>query len=185
MTHAAPKVSIVVPVYNGADYLHEAIDSAFAQTYPNIEVVVVNDGSKDDGQTERIALSYGEALRYFCKPNGGVASALNRGIAEMSGEFFSWLSHDDLYTKDKIATIQSLLQTLDMTFPSNSKEFRRDIFVIGSRSRTGCTDAPCSFRGTHFNEWADLMRTCKQLRTMIYGSAWPNTSRSFIHRISS
>ena len=97
-----PKVSIVIPVYNGADYLHEAIDSAIAQTYQNIEILVINDGSNDDGKTERVALSYGDRIRYFSKPNGGVASALNRGIHEIRGEYFSWLSHDDLYTADKI-----------------------------------------------------------------------------------
>ena len=97
-----PKVSIVIPVYNGRDYLSEAIDSSLAQTYKNIEVLVVNDGSDDDGKTARIAQSYGETIRYFSKENGGVASALNLAIAEMSGEYFSWLSHDDLYTKDKV-----------------------------------------------------------------------------------
>ncbi len=97
-----PKVSIVIPVYNGSDYLHEAIDSALAQTYPNIEIVVVNDGSRDEGATERIARSYGEKIRYFSKENGGVASALNRAISEMTGEYFSWLSHDDLYTPNKV-----------------------------------------------------------------------------------
>ncbi len=97
-----PKVSIVIPVYNGANYLREAIDSALSQTYENIEVVVVNDGSKDNGATEEIALSYGDKIRYIAKENGGVSSALNRGIAEMTGEYFSWLSHDDLYTPDKI-----------------------------------------------------------------------------------
>ena len=97
-----PKISIVIPVYNGGDYLCEAIDSALAQTYQNIEILLVNDGSNDDGNTERVALSYGDKIRYFSKPNGGVASALNRAIAEMSGEYFSWLSHDDLYCKEKI-----------------------------------------------------------------------------------
>lgn len=99
-----PKVSIVIPVYNGANYLREAIDSALAQTYQNIEVIVVNDGSNDEGETERIALSYGDKIRYFSKPNGGVASALNRAIAEMTGEYFSWLSHDDLYYRDKVSS---------------------------------------------------------------------------------
>lgn len=103
MNTSGPLVSIVIPVYNGADYLREAIDSALAQTYTNIEVIVVNDGSRDDGATERIALSYGGKIRYFCKENGGVASALNLAISKMSGEYFSWLSHDDLYSVDKIA----------------------------------------------------------------------------------
>jgi len=99
---APRKVSLIIPVYNGDDYLAEAIESALAQSYGNIEVLVVNDGSNDGGKTERVAQSYREKIRYFAKPNGGVASALNRAIVEMSGDYFSWLSHDDLYTADKV-----------------------------------------------------------------------------------
>ena len=97
-----PLVSIIIPVYNGGDYLREAIDSALAQTYPNIEIVVVNDGSRDEGETDAIARSYGDRIRYFHKENGGCASALNRGIEEMRGEYFSWLSHDDVYRPEKV-----------------------------------------------------------------------------------
>lgn len=97
-----PKVSIVIPAYNASNYLAEAIDSALAQTYTNIEIVVVNDGSKDDGATRKLALSYGDKIRYFEKENGGSSSALNMGIANMTGEWFSWLSHDDLYHPEKV-----------------------------------------------------------------------------------
>lgn len=97
-----PLVSIIIPVYNGSNYVREAIDSAIAQTYKNIEIIVVNDGSKDNGATEEICLSYGDKIRYICKENGGVSSALNVGIREMKGQFFSWLSHDDKYEPDKI-----------------------------------------------------------------------------------
>lgn len=97
-----PLVSIVIPVYNGGNFLKQAIDSALTQTYENIEIVVVNDGSTDNGATERIALSYGDKVRYFHKENGGCASALNYGIDQMRGEWFSWLSHDDLYMPDKV-----------------------------------------------------------------------------------
>ena len=96
------KVTIVIPVYNGSNYLAEAIDSALAQTYKNIEILVINDGSNDNGATEKIAKSYGNKIRYFKKENGGVATALNLGIEKMSGEYFSWLSHDDLYYPEKI-----------------------------------------------------------------------------------
>lgn len=98
-----PKVSIIIPVYNGSNYLAEAIDSALEQTYSNIEIIVVNDGSQDDGKTEEIAVSYGEKIRYFRKENGGVSSALNYGIRQMTGEYFSWLSHDDKYEEHKVA----------------------------------------------------------------------------------
>ena len=102
MAEFNPKVSIIIPVYNGSNYMREAIDSALSQTYDNLEIIVVNDGSKDDGESERIALSYGNQIRYIHKENGGVSTALNEGIRHMSGEYFSWLSHDDVYTPDKI-----------------------------------------------------------------------------------
>lgn len=97
-----PKVSIIIPVYNGSDYLRDAIDSALQQTYKNIEIIVVNDGSNDGGSTKNIALSFGDRIRYFEKENGGVSSALNVGIKKMKGDFFSWLSHDDLYEENKV-----------------------------------------------------------------------------------
>ena len=64
-----PKVSIVIPVYNGSNYLREAIESTLAQTYKNIEVIVVNDGSNDGGKTEAIAKSYGNKILYLYKKN--------------------------------------------------------------------------------------------------------------------
>jgi glycosyltransferase involved in cell wall biosynthesis len=98
----SPKVSIVIPVHNGANYVDQAIRSALAQTYLNCEVIVVNDGSNDDGQTDRVVRSFGSQIRYEVKENGGVASALNLALRTMTGEYFSWLSHDDLYFPEKI-----------------------------------------------------------------------------------
>jgi len=97
-----PLVSIVIPVYNGSNYLAEAIDSALAQTYSNIEILVINDGSNDENKTRNIALTYQDKIRYYEKVNGGVASALNLGIEKMNGDYFSWLSHDDKYYSNKI-----------------------------------------------------------------------------------
>ena len=97
-----PKVSIIIPVYNGSNYLKDAIDSALAQTYKNLEILVINDGSNDDGKTREIALSYKDKIRYFEKENGGASSAINLGIKEMKGEYFSWLSHDDMYYPNKV-----------------------------------------------------------------------------------
>ena len=107
-----PKISIVIPVYNGANYLREAVDSALRQTYENVEIIVVNDGSNDGNETEKIAKSYGNRIRYFYKENGGVASALNYGIRNMTGEYFSWLSHDDVYYPFKLERQVKLVSRL-------------------------------------------------------------------------
>ena len=106
----APLVSIVIPVFNGANYLKESIESALNQTYQNIEIIVINDGSTDDGLTDKIAREYSDKIRYFSKENGGCASALNFGISKMTGEYFSWLSHDDLYNSEKIENQISFLR---------------------------------------------------------------------------
>ena len=90
--------------------MREAINSALSQTYDNIEVIVVNDGSTDD--TETIALSYGDRIRYYVKENGGVSSALNMALREMKGEYVSWLSHDDVYHPEKIERQMAYLSTL-------------------------------------------------------------------------
>jgi glycosyltransferase involved in cell wall biosynthesis len=112
MSTTAPLVSIVIPVYNGSNYLREAIDSALAQTYANVEVIVINDGSTDGGRTADVAVSFGRRIRYVEKTNGGVATALNRGVHEMRGDYFSWLSHDDVYYPDKIARQMATLGTI-------------------------------------------------------------------------
>lgn len=94
------KVSIIIPVYNGSNYVNLAIDSALRQTYKNIEIIVVNDGSKDN--TLKILKQYGDKIKLIDKENGGVSTALNLGIKNMTGDYFSWLSHDDLYYPEKI-----------------------------------------------------------------------------------
>jgi glycosyltransferase involved in cell wall biosynthesis len=98
----ASLVSIIIPVYNGSNYLRLAIDSALDQTYPATEIIVVDDGSNDEGRTQAIAMSYGQRIKYVRKENGGVATALNRGIQELQGDWFAWLSHDDLFAPDRI-----------------------------------------------------------------------------------
>ncbi len=122
-----PLVSIIIPVYNGANYMKDAIDSALKQDYDNIEVLLVNDGSCDDGATEAIALSYGDRIRYISKENGGVSSALNLGIKHMRGDYFSWLSHDDLYTPEKVRVqVEALLAGKDCNMLSLCGSYQID-----------------------------------------------------------
>ena len=92
-----PLVSIIVPCYNQAEYLPEALDSVLAQTYSNWECIIVNDGSPDN--TEEVAKTYCEKdkrFKYLNKENGGVASARNEGIKASTGEFILPLDADDM-----------------------------------------------------------------------------------------
>jgi glycosyltransferase involved in cell wall biosynthesis len=98
---SGPRASVIIPVYNGARYLREAIDSVLGQTYPNLELVVIDDGSTDD--TWSIVESYGSRLRGLRQSNGGVANALNHGIEVATGEYIAWLSHDDAFLPQKLA----------------------------------------------------------------------------------
>lgn len=93
------KVSIIIPFYN-CKYVDKAIESALGQTYKNIEVIVVDDGSTR--YVEKVS-PYFSSIRYIKKGNGGTASALNLGIKNATGEYFAWLSSDDLYQPEKIA----------------------------------------------------------------------------------
>lgn len=97
-----PLVSIIIPLYNGSNYVEEAINAALSQTYKNLEILVINDGSNDNDAGKNICLKYKDKIRYLEKVNGGCASALNYGIKLARGQFISWLSHDDLYYPNKI-----------------------------------------------------------------------------------
>lgn len=133
-----PLVSIVIPVYNGSNYLKQAIESALTQTYPRVEVLVINDGSTDDGLTEKIALCYREQIRYFYKPNGGVASALNLGLQQMQGEWSSWLSHDDVFPPERIANDMDVA----FTYPEARVIFCRIQTIDSSGRITGTIRYP-------------------------------------------
>jgi glycosyltransferase involved in cell wall biosynthesis len=98
-------VSIVIPTYNRADLISESIDSALNQTYPAVEVIVIDDGSTDN--TREVIAKYGNRIRYYRKPNGGIGSALNFGINKMNGRWFKWLSSDDVLTLDAVDTLVS------------------------------------------------------------------------------
>lgn len=94
MNHSSGAVSIIIPVYNAQDYLEECLDSALNQTYDKIEVIAVNDGSTD--RSLDILERYSNKIKIISKKNGGTASALNLGIKNMTGEWFKWLSADDV-----------------------------------------------------------------------------------------
>lgn len=97
MEKTTPTVSVIVPCYKQAEYLSETLDSVLAQTYPNWECIVVNDGSPDN--TDAIAKAYLEKdhrFKYFYQENHGLATARNNGIANSTGEYILPLDADDL-----------------------------------------------------------------------------------------
>ena len=89
-----PLVSIVVPAYNGARYLRDAVDSILNQTYPRIELIVLDDGSQDD--TQKILETYGERFHWESHPNMGQSATLNKGWSMARGAILAYLSVDDL-----------------------------------------------------------------------------------------
>jgi glycosyltransferase involved in cell wall biosynthesis len=95
-----PRVSVVIPSYNAAEFIERTIDSVLAQSYRDLEVVVVDDGSSDT--TPDIVAAYGDPVRLIIQPNNGVSAARNRAIAESRGELIAFLDHDDLWYSDKL-----------------------------------------------------------------------------------
>lgn len=96
----ADKISVIIPVYNGSNYLREAIESVLSQSYTNLEIIVVDDGSTDD--TWQIIASYEPKVKGISKKNGGVASAFNGGIQQSTGKYIAFLSHDDIFYPSKL-----------------------------------------------------------------------------------
>jgi glycosyltransferase involved in cell wall biosynthesis len=96
----SPLISCLVPVFNGAKYLAEALDSILKQTYRPIEIIVVDDGSTD--RTPAVAACYGDRIRYVRQDNAGAPSARNLGLSLARGEFVAFLDADDLWRPEKL-----------------------------------------------------------------------------------
>ena len=93
-------VSIVIPVYNSEKYLEECLNSVLDQTYENIEIIVVDDGSTDSSYD--ILKKYSDKIVVLSQKNSGLASALNLGISKMNGTWLKWFSPDDVMFSNTI-----------------------------------------------------------------------------------
>jgi glycosyltransferase involved in cell wall biosynthesis len=93
-------ISVIIPVYNGENYLTEAINSIRVQNYSPVEIIVVDDGSTDG--TSTLARSLGPDIRYIYQPNAGPAAARNRGLAVTHGDFIAFLDADDLWPQKSL-----------------------------------------------------------------------------------
>lgn len=96
-----PAVSVILPVYNGARHLADALDSVLSQTVRALEVIVVDDGSTDESR--EIAVRFSSRVHYYRQPNQGTASARNWGVRLAAGDHLAFLDQDDLWLPDKLA----------------------------------------------------------------------------------
>ena len=105
-------VSVVIPVYNGERYLQQAIDSVLAQTYADVEIVVIDDGSTDSSPT--MLREYGDRLRVYHQPNcGNVGLVRNTGIERSHGEFIAFLDQDDWWLPEKLSLQVQAMRSSD------------------------------------------------------------------------
>ncbi|PTT32654.1 glycosyl transferase family 2, partial [Chryseobacterium sp. HMWF028] len=101
MTNVPSKVSIIVPVYNVENYLTKCLDSLVKQSISDIEIIVVNDGSRDNSEKiiEGFAQKYPEKIKAFTKENGGLSDARNFGIDKATGDYIGFVDSDDYVTE--------------------------------------------------------------------------------------
>jgi glycosyltransferase involved in cell wall biosynthesis len=107
-----PAVTVILPVYNGENYLRIAIESVLAQTLSNFELIIVDDGSTDS--TSDIARVADPRVRYVRQQNTGVAGAFNHGLRLATGRYVSWLSHDDVFAPAKLEKQLAVLESIGM-----------------------------------------------------------------------
>jgi glycosyltransferase involved in cell wall biosynthesis len=102
-------ISVIIGVYNGEQYLAEAIESVLAQTYSPVELIVVDDGSEDG--TARIIERYGSAARSVYQANAGMGAARNAGVALAHGRYLAFLDADDRFTQEKLERQMEVFNT--------------------------------------------------------------------------
>lgn len=106
---APASISVIVPLFNAAPYIAEAIQSVFDQSISPAEIIVVDDGSTDDSAA--VAKSCAPRVRYFHQANLGPADARNLGVSQATGNLLAFLDADDLWTPDKLARQMQVLKT--------------------------------------------------------------------------
>ena len=129
-----PLVSIIIPCYNKANFISDAIESALKQSYSNIECLIIDDGSTDESRN--VANKYVEMdkrIRYYYKENGGPSSSRNYGVQKAKGEWIQFLDADDWLCADKI---KNQLSFLNETIVNEDVVFYSD-YVIIEESKDG------------------------------------------------
>ena len=110
-TKSLPLISVIIPVYNVQDYLARCLDSILAQTYQNLEIILVNDGSKDNSGA--ICDEYAardDRVQVIHKENGGLSTARNAGLDLAAGEYLSFIDSDDWIASDAYEHLMNLVE---------------------------------------------------------------------------
>ena len=129
-----PQVSVIIPTYNRAWVIKEAIDSVLTQDYTEFELIVVDDGSTD--QTFDVLESYRNDIKVLSQKNKGVSAARNRGIAEASGNFIAFLDSDDLWLSQKLSVqIDFFNQTPDALICQTEEVWIRNGLRVNPKKR--------------------------------------------------
>lgn len=127
-----PKVSVVIPTYNRAEKVRKSVESVLAQSFTDLEIIVVDDGSSD--QTGQSLLhAFGDRIRYYFQPNQGVSAARNKGIEEARGEWIAFLDSDDLWEQEKL---EWQLKALEQFAPQCNACYTDVRFFNHSETRT-------------------------------------------------
>ncbi len=103
------RISVIIPTYNRAEFLVEAIRSVLNQTFKDYEIIIVDDGSTDN--TKAVLQKFSNKIRYFYQENKGVSTARNRGIKEASGEYIAFLDSDDIWKINKLSKQIELIES--------------------------------------------------------------------------
>ncbi len=133
-----PKVSVVIPTLDRDKLLKEALISVKNQTFSDYEVIVVDDGSKDNTEkvVEEFRTFFGDSLKYIKKEHGGVSSARNRGILESSSPYIAFLDSDDLWMKDKLRLqVEYLERNRDAKVVHTDEIWIKDGKVVNQRKK--------------------------------------------------
>ena len=109
------KISVILPVWNGEKYLAEAIESVLGQDYPDIELIVIDDGSTDN--TQKIIERYRNQILSFAQENRGLGASRNLGIARSSGSYLAFLDHDDRWVNRKLSVQMEAMLASDAQDP--------------------------------------------------------------------
>jgi glycosyltransferase involved in cell wall biosynthesis len=132
MNQKNPLVSIITIVFNGEKHLRQTIESVLGQTYPNIEYIIIDGGSKDHSVS--IIKKYSTRLAYWVsEPDKGISDAFNKGISKANGEIIGLINADDWYEKDTVQKVMEVIETCDVVYGNLAlwKDEKKEVVFTG------------------------------------------------------